>query len=143
MRRDVFLVYKPEGSAEPTRWRYNPRKIMSAERENIERLTGRNWTEFTKDVVQGSSICRRALLFTFLKRDHLGTGGPRFDDIDFAWDELDLEYSKGELTQMREAAADGVPAAQRAAVLARFESMIAEAVEDPEEEGKAQLPLAE
>lgn len=137
----MFLVYKPEGSEEPTRWRYNPRKIMSAERENIERLTDRNWAQFTQEVVQGSSICRRALLFTFLKRDH--PGSVRFDDVDFAWDELDLEYSKGELEQMRDAAADGAPAAQRAAILSRFESMIAEAVEDPEEQGKAQLPLAE
>jgi hypothetical protein len=137
----VFLVYKPDGSDEPTRWRYNPRKIMSAERENIERLTGRNWSEFTKDVVEGSSICRRALLFTFLKRDH--PGGIKFDDVDFAWDELELEYSKGELVQIREAAAEGASAEMRAAILARLDEQIAAAHEDPEEEGKAQPPVAE
>ncbi|MFF5759680.1 hypothetical protein ACFY7A_30130 [Streptomyces longwoodensis] len=137
----MYLVYQPEGSDEPQRWRYNPRKIMSAERENIERLTGRTWTEFTKDVVQGSSLCRRALLFTFLKRDH--PGALKFDDVDFAWDELSLEYSKGELAQLREAAADAAPAEQRAAILARLDEQIAEAFEDPDEEGKAQPPIAE
>lgn len=139
----MFLVYKPEGSDEPKRWRYNPRKLMSPERENIERLTGRNWTQFTKEVVEGSSVCRRALLFTFLKRDHTGTGGPRFDDIDFAWDELSLEYSKGELRKIREAAEEGATAEQRPMILARLDEQIAEAEEDPEDEGKAQLPVAE
>jgi len=140
MRRDVFLVYTQEGAEEPKRWKYNPRRIMSAERENIERLTGRNWTDFTKEVVQGSSICRRALLFTFEKREHPTL---RFDDVDFAWDELTLEYSKGELTQMRDAAAESAPAELRPAVLARIDEQIAAAAEDPEEEGKAQPPVAE
>ncbi|MEU5769795.1 hypothetical protein ABZ782_28160 [Streptomyces asoensis] len=135
----MYLVYTPEGSEEPTRWRYNPRKIMSAERENIERLTGRNWTEFSKEVVQGSSLCRRALLFTFQKREHPTL---KFDDVDFAWDELELAYSKGELQQMRDAAAESVPADMRAAVLSKLDEQIAEAFEDPEEEGKAQPPVA-
>ncbi|MFI1030727.1 hypothetical protein [Streptomyces sp. NPDC020951] len=139
----MFLIYQPEGSEEPTRWRYNPRKMMSPERENIERLTGRTWTAFTKEVVEGSSLCRRALLFTFLKRDHPGSGGPRFEDIDYAWDELRLEYSKGELIQMRESAAEAVPAEMRAAVLARLTEDIAAAPDDPEEEGKARLPVAD
>jgi hypothetical protein len=135
----VFLVYKPEGTEEPRRWKYNPRKIMSAERESIERLTGHNWTEFTKAVVEGSSICRRALLFTFQKREHPTL---KFDDIDFAWDELELEYSKGELLQIREAAAEGASAEMRPAILARLDEQIAQALEDPEEEGKAQPPVA-
>lgn len=138
----MFLVYQPEGSTEPTRWRYNPRKLMSPERENIERLTGMTWTEFTEAVVKGSSLCRRALLFTFLKRDHPGPGGPKFDDISFAWDELKLEYSKGELIEIREAAAEAASAEQRPLLLANFDRQIAEAAEDPEEEGKAQPPVA-
>ncbi|MFD9319284.1 hypothetical protein ACFWDQ_16570 [Streptomyces sp. NPDC060053] len=135
----MYLVYKPEGSEEPQRWRYNPRKLMSAERENIERLTGSTWSDFTKKVVEGSSLCRRALLYTFLKRSNPPL---KFDDVDFAWDELELGYSKGELEQLREAAADGAPADQRAMILARIDEQISEAFEDPEEEGKAQPPVA-
>lgn len=136
----MFLVYTPEGQDEPTRWAYNPRKIMSAERENIERLTGKNWSEFTKDVVQGSSLCRRALLFTYLKREHPGV---KFDDVDFAWDELKLEYTKSELIKIRETVADSATGQERAAVLAKMDEEIAEAYEDPEDEGKAQLPVAD
>lgn len=136
----MYLVYKPEGDEEPQRWKYNPRKLMSPERESIERLTGRTWAEFTQKVVEGSSLCRRALLYTFLKRAHPTL---KFDDVDYAWDELELAYSKGELRQMREAAADSAPADMRAAVLARIDEQIAEAFEDPDEEGKAQPPVAE
>ncbi|OQR64782.1 hypothetical protein B6E66_07430 [Streptomyces maremycinicus] len=135
----MFLVYKPEGSEEPQRWPYNPRKLMSAERENIERLTGATWGDFTKKVVEGSSLCRRALLFTFLKRSNPPL---KFDDVDFAWDELELAYSKGELEQLRETAAESAPAEMRAAVLARIDQQIADAPEDPTEEGKAQPPVA-
>ncbi|MFD6024562.1 hypothetical protein [Streptomyces griseoluteus] len=136
----MYLVYSPEGSEEPQRWRYNPRKIMSAERESIERRTSRTWSEFTKDVVQGSSLCRRALLFTFLKREHPGV---KWDDVDFAWDELKLEYTKAELIQMREGIAENFTGDERAAVLDKLEAEIAEAYDDPEDEGKAQPPIAD
>lgn len=136
----MYLIYQPEGSSEPKRWKYNPRKMMSVERETIERLTSRNWSEFVQDVVKGSSLCRRALLFILLKREHPTT---KFDDVDFAWDELKLEYSKGELIQIREAASEAATGDQRAAVLAKLDEQIAEAPEDPDDEGKAQLPVVD
>jgi hypothetical protein len=86
----VYLMYQPEGSDEPTRWKYNPRKLMSAEREAIEKHTDRPFAEFTQDVMKGSSVCRRALLWVMLKREHPTT---KYGDVDFAWDELRLEFS--------------------------------------------------
>lgn len=131
----MYLVYSPDGSDGPKRWKYNPRKIMSVERENIERRTDRTWSQFTKDVVEGSSICRRALLYTFLKREHPTL---KYDDVDFAWDELKLEHSKAELEELRATVAEEATGDMRAAMLARLDADIAEAYEDPEEEGKAQ-----
>ena len=135
----MYLVYKPEGSDEPKRWRYQPKRLMSAEREMLERRSGLNFTEFTQAVVKGNSQCRRALLFMYLKREHPGI---KYDDVDFAWDELTLEHSAGELRQMRETVEDTVPAHLRESVLAKLDEEIAEAYEDPEEEGKASLPIA-
>jgi hypothetical protein len=135
----MYLVYTPEGSEEPKRWRYNQKKLMSAEREMLERYTGRNFSEFTVDVQKGNSKCRRALLYLYLKREHPTL---KFDDVDFAWDELTLEHSKGELQLMRENVADSVPADQLAAVLEKLDEEIAAAYEDPDEEGKAELPIA-
>lgn len=136
----MYLVYSPEGSEAPQRWKYNPRKIMSAEREWIERRTDKNWSEFTKDVVAGSSLCRRALLYTFLKREHPSV---KWDDVDFAWDELKLEYSKAELIELRKTVAESVTGDERAAVLEKLDGEIAEAYEDPDDEGKAQPPVAD
>ncbi|WP_326729709.1 hypothetical protein [Streptomyces phaeochromogenes] len=136
----MYLVYQPEGSDEPTRWKYFPRKLMSAEREMLERRTTRNFTEFTKDVMQGNSLCRRALLFMFLKRDHPGT---KYEDVDYAWDELTLEYSKGELIAMREEAEEKAPEDRREEILAQLDREIADAYDDPEEEGKARPPIAD
>lgn len=134
----MYLVYKPEGSQEPQRWRYDPKKLMSAEREMLERRTGKNYSEFTIAVQKGNSQCRRALLFMFLKRDHPTV---RYEDVDFAWDELTLEHSKGELILMREQVADNVPPDQLAAVLERLDEEIAAAFEDSAEAGKASLPV--
>lgn len=136
----MYLVYAPEGSEEPKRWKYQPKKLMSAEREMLERYTGKNFTEFSQDVLKGNSKCRRALLYLYLKRDHPSI---KFDDVDFAWDELTLEHSKSELRLMRENIADSVPADQLAAVLEKLDEEIAEAHEDPDDEGKAQLPIAD
>lgn len=136
----MYLVYKPEGQAEPTRWRYNPRKLMSVEREDLERRTGKNFTDFTSAVLQGNSLCRRALLYTFLRRDHPKT---RFDDVDFAWDELTLEYSRQELIDMREKVSESTHGAERAAALEALDKDIEDAWDDTEAEGKAGLPIAD
>ncbi|MFC8433688.1 hypothetical protein [Streptomyces sp. NPDC057253] len=135
----MYLVYKPEGTEEPQRWKYQPKKLMSPERELLEKLTSKNFAEFTVDVQKGNSRCRRALLYVYLKRQHPTL---KFDDVDFAWDELTLEHSKGELLLMREQIVDTVPPDQLDAVRAKLDAEIAVAFEDPEEEGKAELPIA-
>ena len=135
----MYLVYTPEGSDEPQRWKYLPKKLMSAEREMLERRTGMNFTEFTQAVVKGNSVCRRALLFMYLKRSHPTT---RYEDVDFAWDELTLEHSQGELLKMRETVADTTPPHLLEAVLEKLDAEISAAFVDPDDEGKASLPIA-
>lgn len=136
----MFLIYQPEGQAEPTRWRYNPKKLMSVEREDLERRTGKNFSEFTTSVLQGNSLCRRALLFTYLRRDHPKT---RFEDVDFAWDELTLEYSRQEWEQMREKVLETKHGDELAAALSTIDGAMEDAYDDVEEAGKAQLPIAD
>lgn len=132
------LTYHPEGSEEPTVWRYTPHRIMSVEREMLEKRTGRSFAKFTNDVIQGDSTCRRALLFMFLKRDHPTT---KYEDVDFAWDEFQLDFSRGELELMREELLKVGPSDEQAAALAQFEGQIEDAFDDPDESGKARLPI--
>lgn len=135
----MYLVYQPEGSEEPTRFKYNPRKLMSAEREMLERKTGKDFSDFTTAVLAGNSLCRRALLFMFLKRQHPSV---KWDDVDFAWDELKLEYSRQELVKMREAVAESASGEDRENTLASLDREIETAVDESEDEGKASLPIA-
>lgn len=136
----MYLEYQPEGADEPKRWKYNPRKLMSVEREDIERRTGRNYSQFTTDVLQGNSLCRRALLFTFLRREHPKT---RFEDVDFAWDELKLDYTKAEWQEMRQKVLGTQHGDELAASLQMIDEQIDTAWDDPDDAGKAQLPIAD
>lgn len=137
----MFLIYKPEGQDEPTRWRFNPRRgLLAVEREDIERRTGLPYAEFTQHVLKGSSLCRRALLYVFLRREHPKT---RWEDVDFEWDELNLDFSKQEWQQMRDNAIERLHGEELAAALEMFDKNMAEAIDDVEESGKAQLPVAD
>jgi hypothetical protein len=93
----MFLIYSP-ADGDVQRLKYLPNKLMSAEREVLERKTDRDFSAFTKAVLSGNSLCRRALLWVLLKRAHPTL---KLEDVDFAWDELKLEYSKQELHKMR------------------------------------------
>lgn len=136
----MYLVYQPEDAAEPQRWKYHPNKLLTPERELIEKLTGKNFSDFTVDVQKGNSRCRRALLFIFLKREHPTL---KFDDVAFQWNELTLEHSRAELILMRDKLTEStVPPDQLDAVRASLDEEIAEAFDDPEDEGKATLPIA-
>jgi hypothetical protein len=134
----VYLVYQPEGSDEPTRWQYNPRKLMSAEREAIERHTELPFAEFTQAVMKGSSVCRRALLWVMLKRDHPTT---RYADVDFAWDELKLEFAKQEYAQMMRDAEENLSGEQLAQTLKGLQAELDDAEDDPDLEGKVLPPV--
>lgn len=134
----MYLVYQPEGSQEPQRWPYNPRKLMSAEREAIEKRCSMSFAEFTKAVIQGSSVARRALLWVMLKRDHPTM---KYDDVDFAWDELRLEYSRQEYAQMIADASENLTGEQRELTLQGLQREWETALDDPEQEGKVQPPV--
>ncbi|AZM91431.1 hypothetical protein [Streptomyces sp. W1SF4] len=134
----MYLVYKPEGSEEEQRWEYNPRRIMSAEREALEKRTGKDFSDFTKAVANGNSGCRRALLHMYLKREHPTL---RYEDVDFAWDELTLVQTRAELVFIREQAAEHASPDQREAMLAGLDQAIAEADDGPGDEGKVLPPI--
>lgn len=135
----MYLIYQPEGSEEPQRFKYHPNKLLSAEREMVERRTGKDFSDFTQSVLNGNSVCRRALLFLFLKRAHPGV---RWEDVDFAWDELTLEYSKQEYQAMRDAVIEAGGGPEQAAQLESIDREMATAIDEADDEGKARLPIA-
>lgn len=137
----MYLVYTPDGQ-EPQRFPYNPRKMMSPEMEAIERVTGRGFSQFTTEVLQGNALCRRALLWVLQKRKHPTL---KFAEVEFAWDELKLEHSKQEFELMISQVIDSTTGAEQAAVVAKLEAEMATAIDEDGDElgGKAQLPIAD
>lgn len=133
------LVYHPEGQEEPTVWAINLGKLRSLELEAIERATGFNYgTEFRDRLLKGNGLARRALLWTFLRRQHATL---KFADVDFADEELILEFDLEELREIRRTVADSpaVPEPERVAMLAEIDQQIA-GLEDQPAEGKAPTP---
>lgn len=132
----MYLVYEPEGAEEPQRFQYKPQKLMSAEREALERRSRLDFADFTKGVLNGNAVCRRALLWVMLKRQHPTT---KYEDVDFAWDELRLEYSKQEYELMRDQLIENGNADPEQ--IDQLNREIATAI-DEESEGKALPPIA-
>lgn len=132
----MYLVYQPEGTEEPQRFPYKPQKLMTVEREVLERRSGQDFADFTKGVLNGNAVCRRALLWVMLKRAHPTL---KFEDVDFAWDELKLEYSKQEYELMRDQLIEAGNA--RPEQIDAINREIATAI-DEESEGKALPPIA-
>lgn len=128
------VTYSPEDGDEQI-FDYNPNKLMSAEREALEKRTGKNFQDFSQGVLSGHALCRRALLHVLLKRQHPGIS---FDDVDFAWDELKVEMTKGEITL----AVESMRQKNRPGHESIVESMLRDYDEAPEDEGKAKLPYA-
>lgn len=134
----MFLVYTPDEGDEQ-RYFYNPNKLMSPEMEAIERVTDRNWTVFTADVVQGNALCRRALLWVMQKRVHPTL---KFGDVSMSWEQVKLEYSREELMSMIESVRDSGAGAQQAVAIEQLERDLIDAVSE-DETGKARSPIAE
>jgi hypothetical protein len=131
----VYLVYEVEGE-EPQKFLYKPQKLMSAEREALERRSRMDFSDFTKGVLNGNAVCRRALLWVLRKRAHPTL---KFEDVDFAWDELRLEYSKQEYMLMRDQAIENGNADPEH--IDSLNREIATAI-DEDSEGKALPPIA-
>lgn len=134
----MYLVYKPEGSDEPKTWKFDPNKLMSVERELLERRTDMAFLKFVTAVMEGHSGCRRALLFMYLKRDNARI---RYEDVDFAWDELELSFSKQEYTEMREKIAESLSGEELRQALEAIDAELETALDETElDGGKAPVP---
>ncbi|MBK3575136.1 hypothetical protein JHN63_15205 [Streptomyces sp. MBT65] len=133
----MYLIYQPEGEKEPQRFLYKPQKLMAPEREALERRSKMDFADFTKAVLNGNALARRSLLWVMLKRQHHTL---KFEDVDFAWDELKLEYSKQEYELMRaQMLAKGNVDPEQ---LVQLDEEIATAVDEQATEGKALPPIA-
>jgi hypothetical protein len=132
----VELVYRPDGQ-DVQRWIFDARKIRQGEMEAVERRTG--WpfaTEFLLNLQKGDSRARKALLWIMLRRQHPTL---KYEDVDFANDEVVLEYDRAELAEQRRSIEQSsvISEEERALALEMIDAQMANAPAAP---GKAPQP---
>lgn len=135
----MLLDYKPDGG-EVTRFEFRPGKVRASRAAMIERLytklagETRTWEMFKADILRGSMVARRVLLWHFLSGKHPTV---RIEDVDPLEDEMVLQFSKAELEDFYAAAEKSTSGTEdeREMILARLREEI-EAAPDGDDEGK-------
>lgn len=128
----MILTYAPaDGDAQ--HFVFKPDDMLNHEAEAIEKRTAWSWAEFLEQVQKNSTLARRALLWTFLRRTHPTI---RFEDLSFRQSEVELAFDVDEMTAMRNAVAEAPdqPGVDKDMYLTFMDGEIAKAVEA---EGKA------
>lgn len=125
------FVYKPEG-ADPTKWEFNPERLMSPEVEAIERHTGMTFGEWADAVGKGSAVAIHGLLYVMLKRKHPTL---KWDEVVFCMADIDFEMDPDEqraaVDRLTAIAAERPLLEDEAAVLRELEEALANAAEEP------------
>lgn len=135
----MILKYSPEGQ-EPQEFQFKPGKLRVIEMEALQKKTGMPYgTQFKAKLLQGDAVARRALLWLMLRRQHPTY---RWEDVDFADDELVLERDRDEvveeIAEVEQFA--GIPDEDREVALAVLRHQLETA---PEPLGKAPSPTGD
>lgn len=131
----MFVTYHPEGSSEPTKWTFVPGRVRNSRSSMIEKMYGKTsgakatFEMWKLDVQQGSAAARHVLLWHLQSLEHHTL---KLEDVDFAEEELVVEFSKAELEEMRDAitAAKSIDEAQREMMLATIDAQLETAEDD-------------
>ena len=131
----MILTYAPKDGDRQV-WQFKADDMLNAESELIEKRTDWTWIEFLERLQKGSTLARRALLWTLLRRTHATL---RFEDVRFAQGELTLDFDADELRALREAVASGpeVSGLNKDLILAKLDQEIAEQEAAGRDPGKA------
>jgi hypothetical protein len=134
----VFLVYTPEGQPEQ-RFHYKPGRLRVSEMAAIEKASGMQYgATFKQELMQGATIARQVLLWTFLRRQHPTL---KLLDVDFFDDELKLIQDKDEIREELEALEkmDSTQSEGRVIAMAMLQAQLVDAPDAP---GKGPAPAA-
>lgn len=130
----MIVTYKPEGE-EAQKWEFTPGRVKMSEAEILQKRFGGTWDEFKVGVMKGDIRSRRVMLWHLLRLQHHTL---RFEDMtDFYDDELNLEFTKAELLNVRVGVEQlsTLSAEERESALASLDALIEDAPDGLE--GKA------
>lgn len=78
---------------------FKPGKMSTTDAEDIEKVTGMTFVQWGQALMNGSTICGRALVWTLLRKQNRGL---RFREVEFAIDELSIELDDEEKGRLRD-----------------------------------------
>lgn len=133
----MILTFTP-GEGDVQRWEIQLGRFRVGEMKAIDKATGlRFGSTFKQALLEGDTSARQALLWVLQRRQHPTL---KLDDVDFADDELTLEFQRPELVEILAGleSAPGIPEDQREAAAAAIRAQLAELDDEPDDaEGKA------
>lgn len=142
----MLVIYKPEDNpAEAREWEFDPNKVRRVRGEMIERRYGKRYSVWVAEIQAGEMSARAVLLWHLMNLD---TPQFRWEDTpDFAFGELELDYSLGDLQRLRrEVDESAMDDESKEGTLRRLDLEIANRVGrdieelTPEDMGKAEAP---
>jgi hypothetical protein len=134
----LFITFKPENN-DPQMWEFDPKRVRASQAEMVEKRYGQPWDTFLRDLIKGSMLARRVLLWHLTRLTHHTL---RYEDTpDFYAEELLVEFSRAELETMRAEAEKSTALSDedRPVALAALDAEIAKAPTGVDE-GKAPSP---
>jgi hypothetical protein len=78
---------------------FKPGKIPTTDAEDIEKVTGMTFVEWGQALMNGNTICGRALVWILLRRQNRGL---RFREISYPLDALEIGLDEDEKKRLRE-----------------------------------------
>jgi hypothetical protein len=142
----MLVKYNPEDKpAEAREWDFDPNRVRRARGEMIERRYGKRYSVWVAEIQAGEMAARAVLLWHLMNLD-----SPTFrweDTPDFAFGELELDYSITDLQKLRrEVDESAMDDESKEETLKRLDLEIANRVGKdieeltPEDMGKAEAP---
>jgi hypothetical protein len=142
----MLVTYKPEDNP-GAGWEkeFQPGRVKASRAEMIERRYGDRFSVWVNEVQAGQAKARRVLVWHLLTLDHPSM---KMEDVpDFAFEELEVDYSVADLQKLRrEVDASAMEDQDKAEMLDRLDMEIATKLLKPAEEltaedlGKASEP---
>jgi hypothetical protein len=136
----MILTYTP-GEGDVQRWEFQLGKFRVGEQKAIQLASRMPFgSVFKKNLINGDVFARQALLWVLQRRLHSRL---QLADVDFADDELVLEFDRGELQEMLDAlekgdVEDGASEAERVQAIAAISAEIARLDADRGDDGEGE-----
>jgi hypothetical protein len=66
----MFVTFDKDDGSVPEIWEFDPNKVRASQAEMVEKRYGQPWDVFLRDLIKGSMLARRVLLWHLTRLSH-------------------------------------------------------------------------